>query len=93
MQIFRQHRVKQPNLTGGIDMRIQIKDLPVVQEIAVSEMSAMRGGIGSQGLSGGTVRSGMSSQDAIKETALNDLVFSDGYSFGASNPANIGRLG
>jgi hypothetical protein len=58
MQIFRRHRFKQPNLSRDIDMTIQMKDLSVVQEIAVSEMSAVRGGIGSHGLSGGTVRSG-----------------------------------
>ena len=64
-------------------MTIQMKDLSVVQEIAASEMSAVRGGVGGKGLSAGFLRSGMAYQDA------NEFVFSEGYSFGASNPANI----
>jgi len=68
-------------------MTIQMKDLSVVQEIAVSEMGAVRGGIGSHGLSAGSLRSGKTYQDATKENALNAFVLSEGYSFGASNPA------
>lgn len=65
-------------------MTIQIKDLAVVRKIEVSEMSAVRGGVGGKGLSAGIV---MDCQAAIRDTLLNEFAISDGYSFGASNPA------
>jgi len=59
---------------GSIHMTIQIKDLPVAREVATSEMNAVHGGVGGQGLSAGKSIAVVDSEDAKHQVSVHEIV-------------------